>query len=182
MVSPTPTSTASSSVAPPPGSVRRYSMAARRLSRLHVLCLKKKTVIFLPLGYLSPQLTPLTHSLFLYSSLLSHTLGAPGAVRRFLFSFHAISNEPLSVFHHLAIFVPGSGAARPYDNIWGRIKNSERAKPLVSARAIFILLLRRNIIYLFCCFKSQQRRCNNHDNALPARAPICAASRGKTLI
>jgi hypothetical protein len=96
-------------------------------------------------------------------------LGAPGAVRRFLFSFHAISNEPLSVFHHLAIFVPSSGA-RPYDNIiWGRIKNSERAKPLVSARAIFILLLRRNIIYLFCCFKSQQRRCNNRDNALPAR-------------
>jgi hypothetical protein len=91
-------------------------------------------------------------------------------VRRFLFSFHAISNEPLSVFHHLAIFVPSSGA-RPYDNIiWGRAdKNSERAKPLVSARAIFILLLRRNIIYLFCCFKSQQRRCNNRDNALPAR-------------
>lgn len=41
MVSPTPTSTASSTATIYHQGVRRYSMAARRLSRLHVLCLKK---------------------------------------------------------------------------------------------------------------------------------------------
>jgi len=94
MVSPTP----STSTANQPTNQPVVLFCAAYL-QLHVLCLKKKTCNFSP-SVIYLQLTPLTHS---FSIRLSY-LTPWERQAAFLFPFRAISNEPLSVFHHLAIF------------------------------------------------------------------------------
>lgn len=85
MVSPTPTSTASSSVAPPPGSAALFYGCSAPLISASCSLFKKKPVIFLP--RLSISATHPTHSLTLslFVSLISHLGSARRSTPLFIF-------------------------------------------------------------------------------------------------